>query len=57
MSHKDYIGQLIDLLQDKLINLIIAKKLLEELTVDQEKLPREVKSLILFYKLLATCKI
>ncbi|XP_067203197.1 glutamyl-tRNA(Gln) amidotransferase subunit B, mitochondrial [Linepithema humile] len=42
ISHKDYIGQLIDLLQDKLVNLIIAKKVLDELTVDQKKLPREI---------------
>jgi len=34
---------LIDLLEDKLINLITAQKILKELIIDSNKLPKEVK--------------
>ncbi|XP_025994681.1 glutamyl-tRNA(Gln) amidotransferase subunit B, mitochondrial isoform X2 [Solenopsis invicta] len=42
VPHEDYIGQLIDLLQDKSINLIIAKKILNEFIADSNKLPKEI---------------
>jgi len=37
----------IDLLEDKLINLTIAQKILKELIVDSNKLPKEVKLIFL----------
>ncbi|XP_011636505.1 glutamyl-tRNA(Gln) amidotransferase subunit B, mitochondrial isoform X1 [Pogonomyrmex barbatus] len=40
--HEDFIGQVVDLLQDKLINLVTAKKILNELIIDSNKLPREI---------------
>ncbi|XP_018313081.1 glutamyl-tRNA(Gln) amidotransferase subunit B, mitochondrial [Mycetomoellerius zeteki] len=42
VSHEDFIAQLIDLLQGNLINLITAKKILKELIVDPNKLPKEI---------------
>ncbi|KYN13001.1 putative glutamyl-tRNA(Gln) amidotransferase subunit B, mitochondrial [Trachymyrmex cornetzi] len=42
VPHEDFIGQLIDLLQVNLINLITAKKILKELIVDPNKLPKEI---------------
>ncbi|KMQ87139.1 glutamyl-trna amidotransferase subunit mitochondrial [Lasius niger] len=42
MSHEDFIGQLIDLLQNKVINLIKAKKILHELISDPKKSPKEI---------------
>lgn len=47
--HEDFIGQVIDLLQEKLINLITAKKILKNLITDPEKLPREVDRYFLFF--------
>jgi len=38
---------LIDLLEDKLINLTTAQKILKELIVDSNKLPKEVKLIFL----------
>ncbi|KYN04148.1 putative glutamyl-tRNA(Gln) amidotransferase subunit B, mitochondrial, partial [Cyphomyrmex costatus] len=42
VPHENFIGQLIDLLQSNLINLITAKKILEELMLDSNKLPKEI---------------
>ncbi|XP_012521305.1 glutamyl-tRNA(Gln) amidotransferase subunit B, mitochondrial-like isoform X2 [Monomorium pharaonis] len=42
IPHKNYLGQLIDLLQDKLINLITAKKILKALITDSNKLPKQI---------------
>lgn len=41
VSHEDFIGELIDLLQSNLINLITAKKILKKL-VNSNKLPKEI---------------
>lgn len=43
IPHEDFIGHLIDLLQNKLINLITAKKILYEIISDSKKSPKEVK--------------
>ncbi|KAL0128262.1 hypothetical protein PUN28_003491 [Cardiocondyla obscurior] len=40
--HQDFIGQLIDLLQNKSINLITARKILKELTANSNKRPKEI---------------
>ncbi|XP_014470013.1 PREDICTED: glutamyl-tRNA(Gln) amidotransferase subunit B, mitochondrial [Dinoponera quadriceps] len=40
--HSDFIGQLIDLLQNKLINLLIVAKVLDKLITEPKKLPREI---------------
>ncbi|EFN87568.1 Probable glutamyl-tRNA(Gln) amidotransferase subunit B, mitochondrial [Harpegnathos saltator] len=40
--HDDFIGQVIDLLQDKSINLLIAMKVLDVLITEPNKLPREI---------------
>ncbi|XP_011350215.1 glutamyl-tRNA(Gln) amidotransferase subunit B, mitochondrial isoform X2 [Ooceraea biroi] len=40
--HQDFIGQIINLLQDKLINLVTAKRILDNLTTDCKKSPREI---------------
>ncbi|XP_071640094.1 glutamyl-tRNA(Gln) amidotransferase subunit B, mitochondrial isoform X2 [Temnothorax longispinosus] len=42
IPREDFIGQLVDLLQDKLINLITAKKILKELIADSDKRPKEI---------------
>lgn len=41
-QHKDFIGQLIDLLQNKSINLITARKVLGELMTNPRKYPSEI---------------
>ncbi|XP_032688294.1 glutamyl-tRNA(Gln) amidotransferase subunit B, mitochondrial isoform X2 [Odontomachus brunneus] len=40
--HSEFIGEVIDLLQDKLINLLIATKILKELISGPKKLPKEI---------------
>lgn len=42
IQHEDFIGQLTDLLENKLINLITAKKVLKELTANSNKSPKEI---------------
>lgn len=42
LSHEDFIGQLIDLLQNKIINLMKTKKILYELICDPKKSPKEI---------------
>lgn len=42
IPHEDFIGQLIDLLQNKVVNLIIAKKILHEIISDAKKSPKEI---------------
>lgn len=42
LPYEDFIGQLIDLLQNKIINLMKAKKILYELISDPKKSPKEI---------------
>ncbi|XP_011873369.1 PREDICTED: glutamyl-tRNA(Gln) amidotransferase subunit B, mitochondrial [Vollenhovia emeryi] len=42
IPHEDFIGQIIDLLQEKSINLITAKRVLKELITNPNKRPKEI---------------
>ncbi|XP_029669271.1 glutamyl-tRNA(Gln) amidotransferase subunit B, mitochondrial [Formica exsecta] len=42
MPHENFIGHLIDLLQNKIVNLITARKILHEIISDPKKSPKEI---------------